>query len=89
MFKDHHGQLHPSVLMIDQERDNLNYFSRVFCDGFPQIKFFMAIDPDFGVACACQYQPDVIITEVYYPRYDYYDGETVIENQKRELFQRN
>ncbi len=78
MFETEDGQILPSIVMIDQEADSLYFFRQVF-HNFPDIKFFTMSDPDVGVATALQYQADVIITEIYYPRYDSNEGEVLIE----------
>ena len=81
MFKTQDGQILPSVVMIDQEPDTLYFFRKVF-HNLPDIKFFTMNEPNFGVVTAAQYQADVIITEIYYPRYELNEGELLIEQLK-------
>lgn len=78
MFEASDGQVFPSVVMIDQEPDVL-YFCRQIFHTLPDIKFFTMSEPNFGVVTAGQYQADVIITEIYYPRYESNEGELLIE----------
>jgi DNA-binding NarL/FixJ family response regulator len=72
------GRLVSSVVLIDQEQDIIRYFREVF-KHLPDIEFYAMSHPDFGVATAALYGADVIITEIYYPRYEWNWGEELIE----------
>ncbi len=82
MFETDDGQKLHSVVMIDEERDNLHYFRKVF-HHLPDIKFFTMSEPNLGIITALQYQADVIVTEIYYPGHGYFDGELLIEELRR------
>jgi len=72
------GRSVPSVVLIDQEQDVIHFFREVF-KHLPDVEFYAMSHPDFGVATAALYGADVIITEIYYPRYEWNWGEELLE----------
>lgn len=69
----------PSILMIDQEQKLLNLYRDYFNRHFPGIPFFTMNHPDLGRLAAEIYQPDLIVTEICFPLFDFYDGEKYIQ----------
>lgn len=83
MFETPEGASIPSVLMIDQEEEHLYYLHKLFTDRFPEVKFFSLTDPSLAVKKSEMYGADLIITEIYFPRYQFDSGEALIEGLRQ------
>ena len=70
----------PSVVMIDQEESHLEFIRELFQNRFPEVKLFTVVDPNLAAAKAEIYGADLIITEIYFPQYQFDRGEELIQS---------
>lgn len=72
----------PSIVMIDQEMDLL-YFFRKFFEEPGRPKFFTMTDPEIGVLTAATYNADLVVADIGFPKFDFYEGERLIEKLRK------